>query len=227
MNDHNTLFKNSIFDQFSRIGKALSNPRRLEILDLLSQCPRTVEALARESGMSIANTSQHLQLLRSAHLVRAEKKGLYVTYHLTSPDVREFYHRLRRFAESHLAEIDHLMRSYLDGKDYMEPVSREELIARVKAGTVTVIDVRPEEEYRAGHVSGAISVPLNDLERRLSELPTDKEIVAYCRGPFCLLAVNAVKLLRGKGFRAVRLDDGIHELKMKGLPITEAKEETT
>ena len=212
-------FKDAIYEQFARITKALSSPKRLELLDLLCQCERTVETLAAETGMSVANTSQHLHVLRAARLVDAEKEGLHVRYHLTDGAVCEFFRNTRMLAERHLAEIEQITRRFLEGRDGLEPVDRDALLNRIREGGVTVLDVRPAEEHRAGHIPGAISVPLKELEDPLSELPRDQEIVAYCRGPYCVLAVQAVEILRAKGFRAVRLEDGVQDWHARGFDV--------
>lgn len=212
-------FKDAIYRQLARIGKALASPRRLELLDLLAQGPHTVERLAGETGQSVANTSQHLQLLRRARLVEAEKRGLYVTYRLPNDGVAEFYRGMRVLAESRLAEIHRIARDFLTGPGTLEPVDREILIGRVLRGEVTLLDVRPVEEYAAGHIPGAVSVPLRELEHRLAELPRRRQIVAYCRGPYCVLAVEAVGRLRAHGFRALRLEDGIPDWRARGLKV--------
>lgn len=212
-------FKNSIYDQFARIAKGLASPRRLELLDLLCQGPRTVETLAREAGQSIANTSQHLQVMRAARLVAAEKEGQYVTYSLADNEVCDFFQSLRHLAESRLAEVERVTRDFLQERGQMEPVDRVALIERVRAGAVTVLDMRPPEEYRAGHIPGAISVPLSELKHRLTELPRDREIVAYCRGPYCVLAVEAVDMLRAHGFKALRLEDGVPDWRARGFTV--------
>ncbi|MBI4324212.1 MAG: metalloregulator ArsR/SmtB family transcription factor, partial [Chloroflexi bacterium] len=201
-------FKSAIFEQFARIGKAVASPVRLELLDLLSQGPRHVEALAQEAGLPMANASQHLQVLRAARLLEAEKSGLFVTYRLADPAVAEFVRQLRLLAESRLAEVEQTTRQFLESGSSLEQVDREELLSRVRRGEVTVLDVRPAEEYQAGHLPRALSVPLAELEKRMADLPKDREIVAYCRGPYCVLAVEAVRQLRQLGFRAVRLDWG-------------------
>ncbi len=216
-------FKDAIYEQFARVGKAVASPRRLELLDLLCQGPRTVEALASQTDQSVANVSQHLQVLRAARLIDARKDGLYVTYRLADDQVCAFFLALRRLSESRLIEIDHIRRTFLKDRDELEPTDREALIGKVKRGEVTVLDVRPVEEYRAGHVPGAVSVPLADLKRRLATLPKSREIVAYCRGPYCVLAIEAVKLLRARGFDAVRLDEGIHEWRARGLRVEKAR----
>ena len=209
-------FKDAIYEQLARLGKATSSPKRLELLDLLSQGPRTVEALAEHASISVANASQHLQVLRAARLVEAEKKGLYVEYRVAGEEVSRFLLALRGLAEARLAEIDQVTRSYLDGRGAMDAVDSEELFRRVKAGEVTVLDVRPSEEYRAGHLPGALSIPLGELEARLRELRKTREIVAYCRGPYCVMAVEAVELLRKKGFKAHRMELGVVDWRARG-----------
>ncbi len=217
-------FKDTIYDQFARIGKAVSSPTRLELIDLLCQGPRTVETLAEESAHSLANTSHHLQILRFNRLVEAEKDGLFVTYRLANEEVCEFFGSLQRLAESRLAEIKQTTEEFLGNQEAMESVDRAGLLRRVQEGEVTVIDVRPPEEYRAGHIPGAVSVPLPDLEEKLVELPRSGEIVAYCRGPYCVLAVEAVELLCEHGFKATRLAEGIPEWKASGFDIALGEE---
>jgi rhodanese-related sulfurtransferase len=212
-------FKDQIYEQLARVGKAVSSPRRLELLDLLCQAPRTVEELAREANQSVANASQHLKVLRAARLVEAEKAGLFVTYRLADPAVADFYRHLRLLAESRLAEIERVVRDHIEGRGPMEPIDREALLRRAAQGEVTVLDVRPAEEYEAGHIPGAVSVPLNELEGLLERLPRDQEIVAYCRGPYCLFAVEAVEILRAHGYRAMRLDDSLSDWRARGLPV--------
>jgi rhodanese-related sulfurtransferase len=216
--------KKAVYEQLARIGKAVASPPRLELLDLLCQGPRTVEALAREAGLSVANTSQHLQILHAARLVEARKEGLFVTYRLADQQVCEFYQSLRTLAESRLAEIEAIIRQFNEGRESMEPVEKRALLEQVRRAEVTVLDVRPLEEYRAGHIPGAVSIPLKELEAHLSMLPRRREIVAYCRGPYCVLAVEAVKLLRTKGFRAVRMEHGVPEWRAEGLPVAVGEE---
>ncbi len=216
----NRRYKTAIYEQFARIGKAISNPSRLELLDLLCQGPRTVEALAKEAGLGLANTSQHLKALREARLVESEKAGLYVTYRLADKHVCEFFRSLRLLAETRLVEVRDITSRFLEGRPGMDAVSREELVAKVRDGEVTVLDVRPPEEFEAGHLPRALSMPLKELERRLSELPHDREIVAYCRGPYCVLAVEAVEMLRRRGFTAFRLEDGVPDWQARGLPVS-------
>ena len=208
--------KTAVYGQIARIGQAASSPSRLELLDLLSQGPRTVEALAQQTGQSVATTSHHLQVLRRARLVDAEKSGLYVTYRLADPRVDAFLLELRQLAESRLAEIQQLTHQFLDARGALEAVDNDELLRRVRGGEVTLIDVRPREEYVAGHIPGAISLPLADLPKRLKELRKRRDVVAYCRGPYCVMALDAVDLLRRKGFRAQRLDHGVAEWRAQG-----------
>lgn len=217
-------FKQDLFAQFARVGKALSNGNRLEILEFLAQGERSVEALAMVCGMSIANTSQHLQQLRQVGLVHSRKQGLKVYYSLSSDDVISLLSSLRKVAEHHVAEVERLVNSYLTVKDDLEPIPRAELLQRVKDGLVTVIDVRPAEEYAAGHVPGAVNVPLKELEQYLQRLDASQEIVAYCRGPHCVLAFDAVSALRKKGIKARRLEDGFPEWKNAGLPVEASNE---
>ncbi|MBT8366694.1 MAG: metalloregulator ArsR/SmtB family transcription factor [Deltaproteobacteria bacterium] len=212
-------FKDAIYEQFSRIGKAVSSPKRLEMLDLLCQGEKTVETLSKETGLTLANTSQHLQTLRAARLVDAEKEGLYVKYRLADEMVCEFFRTMRVLAEQRLAEVDMIKRRFLEDREGMEPVNRNDLLKRVIEGGVTVLDVRPVDEYRTGHIPGALSVPLGHLRELLSKLPRDQEIVAYCRGPYCVLAIQAVEMLRGQGFEAIRLEEGIQDWRAMGLPV--------
>lgn len=216
MNTPHRLFKDSIYAQFARLGGALSAPKRIELLDLLCQGPRTVEALAEQAGITVANASQHLKVLRSTRLVATERQGTYVVYRLAGDDVARFFVGLRDLGDARLAEIDELTRDYFDKRGSLEPVAPEELLRRVKNGEVTVLDVRPADEYRAGHVPGALSIPIAVLKKRLQELPKSREIVAYCRGPYCLMAREAVELLRRNGFRAQRMEQGIADWRARG-----------
>jgi rhodanese-related sulfurtransferase len=219
----NRRFKDTIYEQFSRIGKAVSSPKRLELLDLVCQGPRTVEVLAKESGLTVANTSRHLHILRGASLIESQKEGLYVTYRIADPAVCEFFRSMRLLAEKRLADVEQITRRFLHGRKGLEAVDREELIERVRRKSVTVIDVRPIEEYRAGHIPGAISLPLKELQSRLFEFSKKKEIVAYCRGPYCVLAIQAVETLHAKGYRAVRLEDGVQDWRARGFAIETGK----
>jgi rhodanese-related sulfurtransferase len=210
-------FKAAIYEQIARIGKAVGSAPRLELLELLTQGPRTVEALAAQIGQSVANTSHHLQVLRRTRLVAPRKAGLHVTYRLADPQVATFFLQLRRLAESRLAEIEQVTRQYLEERGAFETVDDEELLRRVRAGEVTVIDVRPGAEYAAGHIPGAISLPLAELrKRRAVGLPKHRDVVAYCRGPYCVMALDAVDLLRRKGFRAHRMEQGVLEWSARG-----------
>ncbi len=211
-------FKQKLFSQFARVGKTLSNGNRLELLEFLAQSERSVDDLAKVAGLSVANTSQHLQQLREAGMVESRKQGLKVYYRLSGDDVLYLLDALRSVAERHLAEVDKLVNTYLTVKDDLEPVPREELMSRARQGMVTVLDVRPEEEFAAGHVPGAINIQLSDLEEHLDAFEPDQEIVAYCRGPHCVLAYDAVSRLRSAGLKARRLQDGYPEWKTSGLP---------
>ncbi len=213
------IFKDRVYEQLARIGKAVASPQRLELLDLLSQAPRTVDSLAQEAHLTVANTSRHLQVLRAARLVEAEKDGVFVRYHLADEAVADFFRSLRILAANRLAELDHIARQFFTDRGTLEPVDRKVLLARARKGQVTVLDVRPQEEYRAGHIPGALSIPLKELKERLAELPRDQDIVAYCRGPYCVLAAQAVELLQQHGFRAVRLEDGVVDWRARGLPV--------
>jgi rhodanese-related sulfurtransferase len=224
MKNPNRAFKDAIYEQFARIGKAVSSPKRLELLDLLCQGERTVEVLAKESSLSVANASQHLQVLRAARLVEAEKEGLFVIYRLSDQTVCEFFRTMRVLAESRLAEVEQIKHQFLAGRDGMQPVDRGALLKLVREGAATVLDVRPVEEYNAGHIPGALSIPLKELKLHLSELPHDQEIVAYCRGPYCVLSIQAVEMLRAEGFQAVRLEEGIQDLRAMGFPIAEGQD---
>ena len=202
--------KDALLAQFARVGHAVSTPKRIEILDFLAQAERTVAELARMSNTPVKNTSAHLRALRTAGLVRTRKDGARVYYALADDSVHAFVAHLQRVAHSRLAEVEHLTRMYLDAKDGLEPVTNRELERRIRAGEVTVIDVRPREEFEAGHIPGAISVPMAELRRGRAALPAKKrEIVAYCRGRYCILSVDAVTLLRKRGYRARRLIDGL------------------
>ena len=212
-------FKHDLFTQFARVGKALGNGNRLELLEYLAQGERSVDELSKVSGLTIANTSQHLQQLRQSGLVSSRKEGLKVYYMLSGDDVVGLLDALRGVAERHVADVERLVNSYLTVKDDLEPLPRHELLERVREGLVTVLDVRPPEEYAAGHVPGAVNVPLNELEQYLKALSPDQEIVAYCRGPHCVLAFDAVAQLREKGLPARRLEDGYPEWKTAGFPV--------
>jgi len=211
--------RDALYEQFARIGKAVASARRVELLDLLCQGERTVEALARASGMGVSNTSAHLQALRSARLVVVRKEGTKAFYRPADEEVCRLYLALRDVARNRLAEVEQIARDVFDARDVLEQLSREELLDRLRGEDVVVVDVRPPEEYRAGHIPGAVSLPLTDLVDRLHELPTDTEVVAYCRGPYCVLAPQALEVLHENGFRARRLVDGFPEWRLAGLPV--------
>ncbi|MEX2536342.1 MAG: metalloregulator ArsR/SmtB family transcription factor [Trueperaceae bacterium] len=211
--------KDSLLEQFARIPKALSSPRRLELIDLLAQGERSVEELAREASMSVANTSQHLQTLKAARLVTVRREGLYAFYRLASPSVFTLWQGVRGVGEEQLGDIDRLIRDYTGDRGALERISMIELKARLAEEELFLLDVRPEAEYRAGHIRGARSVPISDLEKQLSSLPKNREIVAYCRGPYCLFADEAVALLRTHGFRSRRLIEGFPDWRAAGLPV--------
>jgi rhodanese-related sulfurtransferase/DNA-binding transcriptional ArsR family regulator len=219
MDESGVRWKSLLYEQLARVGKAVSSPQRLELLDLLCQGPRSVESLARESSLSVANASRHLQVLREARLVEGRKDGKYVMYRLSDPAVCGFYLSLRGLAEDRLAELRDLTRRYVGDKEGMEPIAKEALLERVRGGEVTVLDVRPVEEYEAGHIAGALSIPIQELEARLSELADEREIVAYCRGPYCVYAKEAVELLVERGFQATRLSLGVPDWRMRGFEV--------
>lgn len=212
-------FKDRLYAQFARIGKALASPYRLELLELLGQGERTVDSLAGEIEVPVANVSQHLQALRQAALVESRKQGQFVYYRLADPAVSNLCRALRTVSERRLADLDRLVRDHFGDRSGAEPVSMQELLKRVRSADVVVLDTRPASEYDAGHIAGAISIPVGDLRRRLKELPKDKEYVAYCRGPYCVYADEAVELLQAKGRRARRLLEGFPEWRAAGLPV--------
>lgn len=212
-------FKDRLYGQFARVGKALASPHRLELLSLLDQGERTVDSLATEMGLSMANASQHLQALREAGLVETRKQGLYVHYRLADPAVFELCRALRTVAETRFAEVERLVREHFGDRSDPEPVPMRELLGRARSGEVVIVDTRPTHEYAAGHIAGAISVPVDELKRRLGRLPKSKEYVAYCRGPYCVYADRAVRALRASGRRARRLSVGLPEWRAAGLPV--------
>lgn len=211
-------FKQDVFAQLARIGKALGHANRLELLEFVAQGPRSVDELAGLCHLSVANASKHLQEMRHAGLVKARKEGLRVFYEISGSDVVALVAMLRHVGETRLAEVDQLLRTYITARDDLEPVPAAELLQRAEDGLITVLDVRPPEEYAAGHLPGAINIPLGDLPARLKKLPKGREVIAYCRGPYCLLSVDAVVLLRDKGYSARRLADGYPEWAAAGLP---------
>lgn len=215
---HHRAFKNDVFRQLARVPKALSSPRRLELVDLLAQAERSVEELSELAEMSVANTSQHLQILRQALLVTVRRDGLKAYYSLANKAVFQAWQAMRDLGQRQFADLDRIVRTYLAGRETLESVGADELLRRIRTDEVIVLDVRPVAEYRSGHILGARSVPVRELQRRVAELPKKSEIVAYCRGPFCVYADEAVAVLRRRGFRARRLDTGFPDWKAAGFP---------
>jgi rhodanese-related sulfurtransferase/DNA-binding transcriptional ArsR family regulator len=216
--------KDRLYEAFARTAKAAASPKRVELLELMAQGERTVEGLAQASGMGVTNTSAHLQVLARSHLVASRKEGTKVFYRLSGDDVAAFVVALRDLARSRLAEVEQVVRDYFAARDALEPVGRDDLLARAERGKVVILDVRPAEEFAAGHIPGALSVPLGQLDSVLSRLPKRAEIVAYCRGPYCVLAPQAVERLRAKGYKARRLADGLPEWRLAGLPVAAGRE---
>ena len=225
MSDSKSL-KGAVYEQVARIGKAVCSPQRLEILGVLSQGPRSVEVLAEETALSIANTSRHLQVLKGARLVESERRGPMALYRLADESVDTFFRTLVKMAEGRLSEIGHIVKQFLDGKEDLEPVDRAALIKAVRKGEMMVLDIRPREEYENAHIRGALSMPLKELEKKISELPKNQKIAAYCRGPYCMFAVKATELLRKKGFDAVLLRDSVQDWKSMGFPVDSGPEPT-
>lgn len=213
------IFKNLLYEQFARVGKALASPHRLELLDVLAQGERSVEVLAQETGMPIANASQHLQVLRTARLVETRREGVTIYYRLASEEVSTLWLSLRSVSETHLAEVDRVVETYLRDRAHLHPISADELREQLQQQQVILLDVRPDEEYRAGHLPHARSIPVSELETRLLEVPREQEIVAYCRGPYCVFADEAITILQAHGYSARRLAEGILEWRMLGFPV--------
>lgn len=218
-------FKDHIYEQFARVGKALASPRRLEMLDLLAQGERSVEEIAAETGTSVANASHHLQKLKGARLVIDRREGNYALYGLADPEVFDLWRSIRTVGERQLAEIQQVVEQFLTDRDVLESITVEELEERLGSSDVVLLDVRPEDEYRAGHVAGARSIPVDAVERHLEELPRDQEVIAYCRGPYCVFSDEVVRKLRDHGFRARRLETGLPDLRKRGLPIESGMQE--
>ncbi len=212
-------FKDTIYAHLAGVTKAFAAPKRLELIDLLSQGPRTVGSLATDAGLSTANASQHLRVLRQARLVETEKRQQFVVYRLADDHVADVFVALRGLAESRVAEVERVTQAYLKSRDAMEPLSSEALLRRAEGAAVTVLDVRPESEFRAGHLRGAVSIPIDELKARLSELPAGREVVAYCRGPYCVMAMEAVDLLRANGFAAHRIELGVADFRARGMSV--------
>jgi rhodanese-related sulfurtransferase/predicted transcriptional regulator len=217
--DAHREFKSRLYGQFARIGRALSSSHRLELLELLAQGERTVESLATEIGLSLANASQHLQGLRQAALVDSRKEGLFVFYRLAHPSVVDLTRAIRTVAEHQLADLERLVREQFGDRSEAEPVEMDELLKRARSKNVVILDTRPSSEYAAGHIARALSVPIQELQRQLRRLPKEKEYVAYCRGPYCVYADRAVEILRSHGRRARRLREGFPEWRAAGLPV--------
>ena len=213
-------FKNELYDQFARLAKAMASGRRLELIELLAQGPRTVEALAEEADQSVANTSQHLQVLRQARLVETTRRGNYVYYRLADDHILRLWTALRNAGAVRLAEVGSLVETYMSDRGSLQPVSQDELMRRLEHREVIILDVRPISEYNAGHIAGARSIPIDELNSRLRELPKSRRIVAYCRGPYCVFADEAVMRLRSHGYKAFPLEGGFPEWKLRGFPVT-------
>ncbi|RUS46931.1 metalloregulator ArsR/SmtB family transcription factor [Cohnella sp. AR92] len=206
-------WKDQLYREFARIGKCLSSPKRLELIDLLSQGPKSVEQLVKLTGMSVANVSQHLQTLHESKMVRFHKKGNYVIYEIAERSIADFMVSMHKLSEKQLIEIQQLKKEVLEHRARMEPIALDELLERMEKGEVVLVDVRPEDEYASGHIPGALSMPIDELEKHLSSLPMDKHIVAYCRGPYCLLSAQAIEILERNGIKASMLEEGVHEWK--------------
>jgi rhodanese-related sulfurtransferase/DNA-binding transcriptional ArsR family regulator len=211
--------KLALFAEFAAVAKSLAHAHRLELLEQLAQGERSVEVLAERTGLSVANASQHLQQMRRVGIAAARREGKFVFYKLADEAVLDLLAGLRRIAERNIAEVDRVIRTYFNDRDSLEPVSREELLAKLRAGAVTVLDVRPSDEFALGHLPGAVNLPLRELEVRLAEIDPAQEIVAYCRGPYCVLSYEVVAALRARGFKARRLEDGLPEWRAAGLPV--------
>lgn len=211
--------KTTLFAQFARVGKVLASPSRLLLLDLLAQGEKAVETLADQAKLSVTNTSNHLRELRATSLVRTRRDGQSVLYRLASPSVHDLVRTLQDVAFDHLAEVREVVRDYYDDPNALEAVDAATLRARLEAGDVVLLDVRPPDEYASAHVAGAVSIPIDELERRLSEIPRDRQVVAYCRGPYCLYSRQAVERLRAEGFAAFRMEEGVQEWASRGFPV--------
>ena len=216
---HHREFKDALYAQFARIGHALSSPRRIELLDLLGQGEKTVELLAEQVATSIKNTSAHLRVLRQARLVETRRDGTYIYYRLADADVSSVLRAVESLGHRRLTDVQQVVQLYLDGRDQLDPVTFKELRRLIRDGKVTVVDVRPAEEFRAGHLPGALSIPVPELKRRLREIPRGREVVAYCRGRYCVYSLEAVTILRAQGYRARRAEAGLPDWRAAGLPV--------
>jgi len=214
--------KDALYEQFARIGKAVDSPKRIELLELLGQGERSVESLALSTAMGTTNTSAHLKVLRQARLVETRKLGTKVLYRLADDLVARFLLQLRELAHARLAEVESTVKAYLHADEDLEQITREELLARAMRGDVLIVDVRPQEEYDAGHIPGAVSIPFETLAENSSTIPTDTQVVAYCRGPYCVLSPKTVRWLRSNGYQAIQLEDGFPEWRLAGLPVAVA-----
>ncbi len=210
-------FKDAVFQQFAKMAQAFSSPKRLEILDILTQGERDVATLAREAGATVANTSRHLQVLKNARLVEIRKQGVQVFYRLAGPMVHQSWNDLKNLAENRLPEVDEAVRAFFQELDGMEPISLDDLLSRIERDEVVVLDVRPPEEFKSGHIPGAVSIPLRELKARLAEIQPGKEVVAYCRGPYCVLSAEAVSMLRENGREAIRLCESMFDWQERGF----------
>lgn len=217
-------FKDALYAQFARVGHALSSPKRIELLDLLAQGEKPVEQLAEHASTPLKNTSAHLRVLRQARLVETRKHGTHVFYRLADEHVSGFLRAFQSLGQKRLVEVEYVTKLFLHDKDELQPVTRAELRRRLRDGSATVIDVRPREEYMAGHIPGALSMPVAEVKRRMQELPKKREVIAYCRGPYCVYSLDAVTLLRQKGYRARRAEDGLPEWRSAGLPVVAGTE---
>ncbi len=212
-------FKDLVFQEFAKLANAFASPKRLEIIDVLAQGERDVESLAKQAGMTVANTSRHLQILKSDRLLESRRSGVRIYYRLSDDQVYRCWKALQKLAESRVAEIREVVRQFYEEQDAMETLTREELWERIQDQSVTLIDVRPEEEYRQGHLPGAMVMPLHELKEKIKELPADREVAAYCRGPYCVLSAEAIRILKAAGIRSVRFNESIIDWKEAGLPL--------
>lgn len=212
-------FKDKVFGELAKVSSALANPKRLEIIDLLAQGERTVEKISNETGMSVANASQHLQVLKSGNLVEIRREGNFIRYRLASDKVSLIWQLLRELGTERIAEIEKVLKDFRAQKKGLESVTIDELLKKMHKQNVLLIDVRPQEEYESGHIANALSIPIGQLAKRLKDLPKNKEIIAYCRGPYCVFADEAIELLVKKKFKARRLEEGFPDWKLRGLPV--------
>ncbi|MFN8672749.1 MAG: metalloregulator ArsR/SmtB family transcription factor [Candidatus Sericytochromatia bacterium] len=212
------MSRNNIYEQFARIGKAISSPKRLELLDILAQGERTVEVLAKETNMTMGNTSQHLQVLKESNFIESEKRGMYVFYKLSDESVSNFINSVYNLAENQLSEIEKIKNKFNNSNNY-EEIKAEELFKRISENSILLIDVRPKEEYENAHIKGAISIPLSEIENKIKNIPNNKDIVAYCRGKHCILSIKALEILNKNGFKSFRLQDSINDWAKKNFPV--------